>query len=64
MAAAVQGFPPAWRFSGRKTAGYRQIGSAFPPPVARVVGDSIRSAIQAARAARAAPVPSRLLRAV
>jgi DNA (cytosine-5)-methyltransferase 1 len=63
MAAAVQGFPPAWRFSGRKTAGYRQIGNAFPPPVARAVGDSIRSAIQTARAA---PVPAsgRLLRAV
>jgi len=61
MAAAVQGFPPAWRFAGRKTAGYRQIGNAFPPPVARAVGDSIRSAIEAARAV---PVPGRLLHAV
>jgi DNA (cytosine-5)-methyltransferase 1 len=63
MAAAVQGFPPAWRFSGRKTAGYRQIGNAFPPPVARAVGDNIRSAIETARAAPAA-APGRLLRAV
>jgi len=63
MAAAVQGFPSAWRFAGRKTAGYRQIGNAFPPPVARAVGDSIRSAIEAARAAPV-PVPGRLLRAV
>jgi DNA (cytosine-5)-methyltransferase 1 len=48
MAAAVQGFPPEWRFYGRKTASYRQIGNAFPPPVARAVGTSIRMAIQAA----------------
>jgi DNA (cytosine-5)-methyltransferase 1 len=48
MAAAVQGFPPEWRFYGRKTASYRQIGNAFPPPVARAVGTRIRMAIQAA----------------
>jgi DNA (cytosine-5)-methyltransferase 1 len=57
MAAALQGFPPGWRFSGRKTAGYRQIGNAFPPPVARAVGASLRAAIEASRAA-----PLRLLR--
>ncbi len=51
MAAAVQGFPLDWRFAGRKTAAYRQIGNAFPPPVARAVGVSIRAAIEAARAA-------------
>ena len=50
MAAAIQGFPPDWQFAGRKTAGYRQIGNAFPPPVARAVGNSIRAAIEAARA--------------
>jgi len=49
MAAVLQGFPPDWRFTGRKTAAYRQIGNAFPPPVARAVGSSIRSAIEAAR---------------
>lgn len=48
MAAAVQGFPPEWQFSGRKTASYRQIGNAFPPPVAKAVGISIRKAIEAA----------------
>jgi DNA (cytosine-5)-methyltransferase 1 len=62
MAAAIQGFPADWRFWGRKTAGYRQIGNAFPPPVARSVGASIRSALQAARAP--AEQPGRLLRAV
>ena len=49
MAAAYQGFPQDWRFYGRKTAAYRQIGNAFPPPVARAAGTSIRLAIQAAR---------------
>ncbi len=58
MAAAIQGFPPDWRFAGRKTAGYRQIGNAFPPPVARAVGNSIRAAIEAAGAAPATPAPA------
>jgi DNA (cytosine-5)-methyltransferase 1 len=63
MAAAVQGFPADWQFWGRKTAAYRQIGNAFPPPVARAVGCSISGAILAARAA-ADPEPSQLLRAI
>lgn len=41
MVAAIQGFPPEWKFFGRKTAAYRQIGNAFPPPVARAVGQQI-----------------------
>lgn len=45
MAARVQGFPTDWQFSGRKTASYRQIGNAFPPPVAEAVGRQIREAI-------------------
>ncbi len=48
MAAALQGFPPTWKFSGRKTAVYRQIGNAFPPPVAKAVGMSIRTALSEA----------------
>jgi DNA (cytosine-5)-methyltransferase 1 len=35
-----------WRFSGRKTARYRQIGNAFPPPVAESVGTAIRRALE------------------
>ena len=63
MAAAIQGFPPDWRFSGRKTASYRQVGNAFPPPVAHAVGVSIRTAIETYRAA--SPIrPDGLLRAV
>jgi len=49
MAAALQGFPGDWQIAGRKTAGYRQIGNAFPPPVARAVGLRIRAAIEASR---------------
>lgn len=45
MVAAVQGFDTDWTFCGRKTAAYRQIGNAFPPPVARAVGFSIRAAL-------------------
>lgn len=45
MAAAIQGFPPTWHFDGRKTAAYRQIGNAFPPPVAQAVGTAIAHAL-------------------
>ena len=41
MAARIQGFPDDWQFAGKKTASYRQIGNAFPPPVARAVGEQI-----------------------
>ena len=46
MAAALQGFPREWRFYGRKTAAYRQIGNAFPPPVAEAVGKAIVNALR------------------
>lgn len=45
MAARIQGFPDWWEFSGRKTHAYRQIGNAFPPPVAKSVGQEIYSAL-------------------
>jgi DNA (cytosine-5)-methyltransferase 1 len=48
MAARIQGFPDNWQFSGKKTASYRQIGNAFPPPVARAVGKQIKAALNAA----------------
>jgi DNA (cytosine-5)-methyltransferase 1 len=59
MAAAVQGFPPDWRFHGRKTAAYRQIGNAFPPPVAQAVGTRIRLAVQSARESAGSHCPLR-----
>jgi DNA (cytosine-5)-methyltransferase 1 len=48
MAARIQGFPDDWQFSGRKTSAYRQIGNAFPPPVARAVGQQIYAALNLA----------------
>lgn len=47
MAARVQGFSAEWQFAGRKTSTYRQIGNAFPPPVAQAVGESIANALGA-----------------
>ena len=45
MVAAIQGFPPDWTFAGRKTAKYRQIGNAFPPPVAFAIGTALFGAL-------------------
>lgn len=47
MAARIQGFPDAWQFAGRKTTSYRQIGNAFPPPVAQAVGEQIAKCLSA-----------------
>jgi DNA (cytosine-5)-methyltransferase 1 len=48
MTARIQGFPDDWQFSGKKTAAYRQVGNAFPPPVAYAVGMKIQEALKAA----------------
>jgi len=45
MVARLQGFPDEWEFVGRKTAAYRQVGNAFPPPVAQAVATKVLSAI-------------------
>jgi DNA (cytosine-5)-methyltransferase 1 len=52
MAATIQGFPPDWRFEGKKTNAYRQVGNAFPPPVARAVGRQIAKALRAGEVRR------------
>ena len=54
MTARIQGFPDDWLFSGRKTAAYRQIGNAFPPPVAAAVARQIMSALEVKRIFKAA----------
>ena len=46
MAAIIQGFPKNWQFCGKKTPAYRQVGNAFPPPVAEAIGKSIISALK------------------
>jgi DNA (cytosine-5)-methyltransferase 1 len=45
MVARLQGFPDHWKFAGRKTPAYRQVGNAFPPPVAEAVALKIREAL-------------------
>ena len=45
MAALVQGFPKDWQFVGKKTPAYRQVGNAFPPPVAKAIGQSLIKAL-------------------
>jgi len=49
MVARIQGFPDDWQFVGRKTHAYRQVGNAFPPPVARAVSARIKTALTARR---------------
>lgn len=45
MTAIVQGFPKEWKIAGKKTSAYKQVGNAFPPPVAAAVGTAIAQAI-------------------
>jgi DNA (cytosine-5)-methyltransferase 1 len=55
MVARLQGWDDidyVWTFTGRKTANYRQIGNAFPPPVARAIGTQIRRALDHAGESR------------
>ena len=58
MVARIQGFPDEWNLVGKKTAAYRQVGNAFPPPVAKAVGSAIRAALMAADRAAARAVPA------
>jgi DNA (cytosine-5)-methyltransferase 1 len=46
MVALLQGFPADWEFVGKKTPVYRQIGNAFPPPVAKAIGVAIKKALE------------------
>lgn len=54
MAARIQGFPDSWQFTGRKTAAYRQVGNAFPPPVAAAVGTQIFKLLSSSQSAKRA----------
>lgn len=52
MIARLQGFPSDWTFAGRKTNAYRQVGNAFPPPVASAVARKLVSCLTARRLVR------------
>jgi DNA (cytosine-5)-methyltransferase 1 len=43
--ALLQGFPSDWEITGRKTARYRQVGHASPPPVGEALGRAIAEAL-------------------
>jgi DNA (cytosine-5)-methyltransferase 1 len=45
-AAALQSFPPEWRFSGPRVAQYRQVGNAVPPNLAEAVARSVRDTLR------------------
>jgi DNA (cytosine-5)-methyltransferase 1 len=47
MVKRLQGWDPSdkWELAGRKTAQYRQVGNAFPPPMAEAVGRAIHDAL-------------------
>ncbi len=47
MAARLQGFPDEWQFAGGKTSAYRQVGNAFPPPVATAIAEQIKKCLAA-----------------
>jgi DNA (cytosine-5)-methyltransferase 1 len=49
QAALLQGFPGTWQITGRKTARYRQVGQATPPPVGRALGRSVLAALNGKR---------------
>lgn len=46
MGGVIQGFPADWKWAGGKTAQWRQVGNAFPPPVAKAIGDRIAAALR------------------
>ena len=46
MGGVIQGFPEEWKWAGGKTAQWRQVGNAFPPPVAQAVGSAIAVALR------------------
>lgn len=45
MVARIQGFSDKWQFCGRKTHAHRQVGNAFPAPVAGAVAQRIAFAL-------------------
>ena len=54
MLARLQGFPDEWDFGKGKTRACRMIGNAFPPPVAKAVGDEIRRCLDESARSRCA----------
>ncbi|WP_235933478.1 DNA cytosine methyltransferase [Corynebacterium qintianiae] len=49
MGGVIQGFPEDWKWAGGKTAQWRQVGNAFPPPVAEAMGLAVKQALLSSR---------------
>ena len=58
MVARLQGFPDEGQFFGKKTAAYRQIGNAFPPPVAAAVSRQLSACIRRSRRVYTVGIPA------
>lgn len=54
--AALQGFPPEWRFHGTVASRFRQIGNAVQADVAHAIGSVLLSALDRVDVARQPPV--------
>jgi len=44
--AAIQTFPPHWKFYGKSASQYRQIGNAVPPQFAKILGQTLIKMLQ------------------
>lgn len=65
--AALQGFPPGWRFIGGKASQFRQIGNAVPTIFGEVLGRSLVQALRHPSTGRppvSAPLPAEFLVAI
>lgn len=67
--AALQTFPPCWRFAGSRLDQYRLIGNAVPPKLASAFGRALLehskgASTKTAKAAAPVPLPSRLQAAI
>jgi DNA (cytosine-5)-methyltransferase 1 len=53
MVARLQAFPDNWQIAGGRTQAYRQVGNAFPPPVAQAVAEEIACCLSTRRLGKA-----------
>lgn len=60
MVARIQGFPDSWKIAGKKTAAYRQLGNAFPPPVAEQVALSMKSWLTQSTSKKPLRIPAQM----
>jgi DNA (cytosine-5)-methyltransferase 1 len=64
--AALQGFPPAWRFVGPSASRFRQAGNAVPSVFGRVLGAAMTAVLQGVPRPKpaSAPLPADFLEAI